>query len=126
MTVSTLCVETAQMRNVPRIMRKFACLRVLHSICASTKDLRDDERTFPWGSELVHLLLLQSKNQVAHNKGPGSQSTAMVVAEILLVNSCAGQGRVSRLIEQVDCVFECFFPAFLIICFNSWRIEPYI
>jgi hypothetical protein len=71
-------------------MRKFACLRVLQSICASTKDLRDDEGTLPWGSELVHLLLLQSKNQVTNDEGPGSQSTAMVVAEILLVNSCAG------------------------------------
>ena len=97
--MNMLSIETAQVRNVPRIMREFACLRVLQSICASSKDLRDDEGTFPWGSELVHLLLLQSKNQVAHNKGPGSQSTAMVVAEILLVNSCAGQGRVSRFIE---------------------------
>ena len=90
MTVSTLCVETAQMCNVPRIVRGFACLRVLQSISSTIDDFSDDEGSLPWGGELVHLLLLQPKHQVANHEGPSAQSTAMVVAEILLVNSCAG------------------------------------
>ena len=87
--MNMLSIEMAQVRNVPRIVREFACLRMLKSVCATTEDFSDDEGAFPWGSELVHLLLLPSKNQVANLEGPGAQSTAMVVAEILLVDSCA-------------------------------------
>ena len=80
MRLSHLSIETAQLRNVPRIVREFACLRVLQSVCATTKDFSDDEGALPWGGELVHLLLLQSKYQVTHLEGPGTQSTAVIVA----------------------------------------------
>ena len=80
MRLSNLSIETAQLRNVPRIVGEFAGLRVLQSVCSTTNDLGDDEGSFPWRSKFMHLLLLQSKYQVTHLEGPGTQSTAVIVA----------------------------------------------
>ena len=89
MRLSNLSIETAQLRNVPRIVREFACLRMLQSVCSTTYDLGDDDGSFPWRSKFMHLLLLQSKHQVANLEGSGTQSTAVIVAEVLLIDSCA-------------------------------------
>ena len=62
MIASTLCIETAQVRNVPRVVRELSCLHVLQTVCAAVDDFRDDEGSLPWGGELVHLLLLQAQD----------------------------------------------------------------
>ena len=75
-----LGVETAQVPNVPRIVRDFACLLMLQSIHSSANYFSDDERSFPWRRELMHLLLLQSQYEVAYFKGSGVEPSTVVIA----------------------------------------------
>ena len=126
MRLSNLSIETAQLRNVPRIVREFSSLRVLQSVCSSSNDFGYDKGSFPWGSQFMYPLLLQSKHQVANLEGSGTQSTAVIVTEVLLINSCACKRRVACFFERVDCIFECFICFFFVLCFDSWCVEPYI
>ena len=68
MRLGDLSIETVQLRNVPWIVRYFTGLLMLQSICSASNDFSNDERSFPWGSKLVHLLLLQSSTKSPTSK----------------------------------------------------------
>ena len=68
-------------------------------------------------------LLLESQYKVSFGEGPVAHSTAVIVAEVLLINSGTGEGDVSSLVEEVDGVFECCSRGGLAVGNDSWRLE---
>jgi hypothetical protein len=65
--------------------------------------------------------LLEAKHEIARFEGPPEYPSAMVIAEALLVNCCAGESDVSSLIQQILGVLECLLRVFFDVCYHAQR-----
>src|SRR5664279_4722262 len=95
------------MCDVPGVGVDDSSVCVLQSIRATTYDFSDDEGSLPGRRQFVVAFLLQPEYKVSFDEGPAAYSTAMIVAQALLVDSGAGECDVSSLVECVDVVFYC-------------------
>ena len=80
-----------------------------------------DVGSLPGGFELVMTFLLESQYKVSFGEGPVAHSTAVIVAEALLINS--GAGDVSSIVEEIDGVFKCCSRGSLAVRDDSWHVE---
>ena len=86
------------MHNVPWVAFLYSCLDVLDAVCAPWDDISYDVGSFPGGLEHVVTFLLQLQDQVTFGEAVDAYSSAVIVAECLLIDCRPSEGDVADLI----------------------------
>jgi hypothetical protein len=63
--------------------------------------------------------LFETKHKVAGLEGPSAYPSAVVIAEVLLINYGSDEGYVSRFVQQVTGVFQRYLRIFFDIGFDT-------
>jgi hypothetical protein len=84
--LSVLRIESAQLRDVPRVLDVHPRLGVAESICSSWDDFVDEVWALPWWLQLRYACLLEAKHEVAGLEGPFAYPSVVVIVEALLID----------------------------------------
>jgi hypothetical protein len=70
--------------------------------------------------------LLETKHKVARLEGPSAYPSAVVIAEVLLINCRSDEGYISCFVQQVTGVFQCYLRIFFDIGLDTRRAISHI
>jgi hypothetical protein len=70
--------------------------------------------------------LLETQHKVARLEGPSAYPSAVVIAEVLLINCRSDEGYVSCFVQQVTGVFQRYLCVFLDIGLDTRRAISHI
>lgn len=81
----------------------------------------DDVGALPWGGHLVLAwFLLEVDDEVTDVELTRSYAPALILAQLLLINSCAFEGEEVCLLLCGDIVLPAFFCSLFFICTDPW------
>jgi hypothetical protein len=97
-------------------------LRIDEVVCPITQHLADDKLSLLVRGQLVHAfgILDQPEHKVSFVEFEGTNLPAVIAPQLLLVESCSGQGQFSSLLEEVDAIFASFFGLLFSVLDHSW------
>jgi hypothetical protein len=70
--------------------------------------------------------LFETKHKVARLEGPSAYPSAVVIAEVLLINCQSDEGYVSCFVQQVMGIFQCYPCIFFDIGLDTRRAISHI
>jgi hypothetical protein len=70
--------------------------------------------------------LFETKHKVARLEGPSAYPSTVVIAEVLLINYGSDEGYVSRFVQQIAGIFQCYLRIFFDISLDTRCAKSHI
>jgi hypothetical protein len=95
----------------------------LEAICGWTDDFSDDERSFPGGRELMHVvgLLDTPEDEGANVEGSFSNVVIVIPKKLLVVTSLSHDGSEPLFFKAVKFDSTCLIGFSLLVELNAWN-----
>jgi hypothetical protein len=94
----------------------------LEAVCGWADDFSDDERSFPRGRELMHVvdLLDMPKDEVTNVEGSSLNVAIMIASKLLVMTSLSRNGSEPLLFKAVEVDAMCLLGFSFLVELDTW------